>query len=402
LARERQARDLAEAAARAKDEFLAVVSHELRTPLNAMLGWTRLLRSQQPGDATLAHGLEIIERSAAAQNKLVEDLLDVSRVIRGQLRLDIRPLELAPLIKAACEGLRPAAEAKRIKLRVQLEAAGGTITGDPDRLQQVIWNLLSNAIKFTPRGGRITLRLDGGEAQARVRISDNGCGISPEFLPYVFDCFRQADSSSSRRQGGLGLGLALVRYVVELHGGTVAVESPGEGQGATFTVTLPCQAVTAPRAGREPDPAGSEKLLKFSSTLEGLWVVVVDDEEGARELVTAMLKQYGARVTAVASSAEAFAVFAAAGSGPYPDLLVSDICMPGEDGYALIQRVRALPPERGGQLPAVALTAHGRVEDRLRALAAGFQMHVPKPIEPAELATVIASLAGRFEKGASA
>jgi PAS domain S-box-containing protein len=401
LQREREARDMAEAATRAKDEFLAVVSHELRTPLNSIFGWARMLRGHQPDGETLQRALEIIERSAEAQNRLIEDLLDVSRIRSGKLSLDVRPLELIPLIEAACEILRPAAEAKRIELRLRLDSDAGTIAGDSDRLQQVFWNVLSNAIKFTPPDGRVELRLEPVDSGVRITVTDTGRGISPGFLPFVFDSFRQADGSGTRRHGGLGLGLALVRRVVELHGGTVEAQSRGQNLGATFTVYLP----TAPSSDlpsesweRAPRPEAAKPAM--AAILDGLRVLVVDDEPDARDVLALILKQSGAAVMTACSVAEAMSILAS-DSPSGPDVLVSDIGMPEADGYALIRQVRQLEPERGGLLPAIAVTAYNRASDRLRALSAGFQMHLPKPVEPEELVTVVASLSGRLAKDRS-
>lgn len=372
---------------RLKDEFLATVSHELRTPLTAILGWTRLLRSGDLDRATFARALETVERNAKAQAQLIEDLLDISRIISGKLRLDIRLVELPPLIEAAIDSLRLAAEAKGLRLEKTIDQSAGPISGDPDRLQQVVWNLLSNAVKFTPPGGSISVRLARVGSQVEISVSDSGIGISREFLPHVFDRFRQADSTSTRSYGGLGLGLAIVRHLVELHGGTVHAESAGEGQGATFKVRLPF-AMSLQRL----TPALQGKLfLQKLPRLDNLQVLVVDDDPDARELLGLVLGQCGAKVTAVGSAAEALELI----KGWTPDVLVSDIGMPDEDGYSLIRKVRALDSTRGSRLPAVALTAYARVEDRMRALAAGFQMYVAKPIDPGELAAVIASLAGR-------
>ncbi len=394
LGKEKRAREEAQSANRAKDEFLAVVSHELRAPLNAMLGWARILRTTRVDEATLSHAIEIIERSARTQSKLIEDLLDTARIVSGNLRLDIQPVELRSVIESAAQVLHPAAEAKGIDIRLAFDVEREVITGDADRLQQIVWNLLSNAIKFTPNGGRVEVLLQRADPHVRLVVSDTGRGISPENLPYVFDRFHQADSSSARRHGGLGLGLSLVRHLVELHGGTVYAGSDGEGRGATFIVNLPLRAV-------RPQPTELESVglggiaLSAPSALDGIWALVVDDETDARELLTTLLQQYGARVTSAASAAEALSVLTADERDRPPDVLVSDIGMPDVDGYALIRRVRALAPERGGRIPAIALTAYGRSIDRIRALSAGFQMHMPKPVEPAELAMVIASLTGR-------
>ncbi len=395
LGKEQRAREEAQAANRAKDEFLAVVSHELRAPLNAMLGWARILRSTRVDDATLSHAIEIIERSARTQSKLIEDLLDTARIVTGKLRLDIQPVELRRVIESAAQVLHPAAEAKGIDIRLAFDVEREVITGDADRLQQIVWNLLSNAIKFTPNGGQVEVLLQRADPHVRLTVTDTGKGISPGYMPYIFDRFHQADSSSTRRHGGIGLGLSLVRHLVELHGGTVYAESDGEGRGATFTVNLPLRAVRPQPTELESVGLGVAGVADVPSTLDGVWALVVDDETDARELLTTLLQQYGARVTPAASAAEALSVLSAVEPGRQPDILVSDIGMPDVDGYTLIRRVRALAPERGGRIPAIALTAYGRSIDRIRALSAGFQMHMPKPVEPAELALVIASLTGR-------
>ena len=396
LGKEQKAREAAEAANRAKDEFLATVSHELRAPLNAMLGWAQILRSTRVDDKTLAHAIEIIERSARTQSRLIEDLLDTARIVSGRLRLDIQPVDLASLIDNAVEVLRPASEAKEIEIQLSLNAGREVITGDPDRLQQIVWNLLSNAIKFTPKRGRVEVRLERADPHVRITVSDTGKGISPEYLPFIFDRFHQEEGSSTRRSG-LGLGLSLVRHLVELHGGTVYARSPGEGQGATFTINLPLRAVLPQPGDGEPPVFGGVGVLGAPS-LEGVWVLVVDDEADARELVATLLHQCGAKVTPVGSAQEALAVISAGEDGRRPDVVVSDVSMPEVDGYELLQRVRELAPEHGGRIPAVALTAYGRSIDRIRALSAGFQMHMPKPVEPAELATVVASLTGHATK----
>jgi PAS domain S-box-containing protein len=397
LNQEQKAREEAQAANRAKDEFLATVSHELRAPLNAMLGWAQILRSTKVDDNTLAHAIQIIERSARTQSRLIEDLLDTARIVSGKLRLDIQPVDLTSLIENAVEVLQPAAEAKKIDIQLTLDFGREIITGDPDRLQQIVWNLLSNAIKFTPNGGQVEVRLERADPHVRITVSDTGKGISPEYLPFIFDRFHQADSSSTRRHTGLGLGLSLVRHLVELHGGTVYAKSPGEGQGASFIINLPLRAVLPQHAEGEPPVFGGVGVLGAPS-LEGVWALVVDDETDARELVATLLHQCGARVTSVASAQEALAVLAADEHGRRPDVIVSDVSMPDVDGYELIRRVRELAPEVGGRIPAVALTAYGRSIDRIRALSAGFQMHMPKPVEPAELATVVASLTGLASK----
>jgi PAS domain S-box-containing protein len=393
LEREQEARLQAEAANRMKDDFLATLSHELRSPLNAMLGWTRLLNSRKFDEATTARAMETIERSARAQAQLIEDLLDVSRIIQGKLRLNIRPIALVSVIQAAIDIVRPAAEAKEMQLQCNLDSVVGLVAGDSERLQQVIWNLLSNAIKFTPKGGRVDVRLSQVNSYMEIAVKDTGQGIDPDFVPYVFDRFRQADSSITRSYTGLGLGLAIVRHLVELHGGTVRAESQGEGQGATFTVKLPVipmrnEVIPAKSVGSAVE---EEAPLDNSPSLQGMRVIVVDDEADSREYIVALLEQCGAEVVAVTSAREALDAV----SRVKADVLISDIGMPEEDGYSLIRKVRALKAEQGGQIPAVALTAYARAEDRTRAIAEGFQIHIPKPVEPSELATVVASLARR-------
>lgn len=395
-----QARQVAEDASRAKDEFLATLSHELRTPLNAILGWISLLRSGGLDAATAAQAMETVERNTRAQTQLVEDILDVSRIITGKLYLETRPVTLILIIEAASNAVRPAAEVKGVILRALLDFSLGPVAGDSHRLQQVVWNLLSNAIKFTPRGGSVEVRLERLDSHVIITVSDTGMGIGAEFQPHVFDRFRQADSSSTREYGGLGIGLAIVRHLVELHGGWVEVSSPGAGHGATFTVYLPLMAV---HPTEFPAPLGAQMLSVDAANpelaepfdclpaLEGLRVLVVDDENDARQLITHVLEQCNATVQAVSSAGAALEVL------PQfkPDVLVSDIGMPNEDGYSLIRKIRALSPEAGGRVPAAALTAYARAEDRTRALAAGYQMHLPKPVEPGELALVVASLGGR-------
>ncbi|MCA1566043.1 MAG: PAS domain S-box protein [Acidobacteria bacterium] len=381
---------------RLKDEFLATVSHELRTPLTAILGWAHLLRTGQTGDEKMAKALETIERNARAQAQLIDDLLDVSRIITGKIRIDVRPVDPNSFIEAAVEAVRPAAEAKGIRLQRIMDTGIVTVSGDPVRLQQVVWNLLSNAIKFTPKGGRVQIRMERVNSHIEIAVSDTGPGIAPEFLPYVFDRFRQADGRTTRQHGGLGLGLSIVRHLVELHGGTVRAESEGEGQGAVFTVLLPVAPVyqTAGVAERvHPAARDTLPLYDCPDRLEGVMVLAVDDEPDTRDLLKAGLGQCGAVVTVVGSAAEALEAIAVKA----PDLLISDIGMPDEDGYELIRRVRQLPAENGGKVPAIALTAYARVEDRMQALRAGYQMHVPKPVELAELVAVAASLIKRGE-----
>jgi signal transduction histidine kinase/CheY-like chemotaxis protein len=397
---ELRARIEAETANRTKDEFLATISHELRSPLNSILGWVTLLREGGLHEEAANRALETIERSARSQNRIIGDLLDVSRIINGQLDLNVRVMEPAPVIEAGVEAVRPAADAKGIRLQVRLDQKTGPIVGDSDRLQQVVWNLVSNAIKFTPRNGTVKVRLERADSRAVVKVSDTGVGISPKFLPLVFDRFRQADSSSTRSQGGLGLGLAIVRHLVELHGGEVHAYSEGVGKGATFVVELPLRINrTAALYERTSSSAAALPGVKLDTppALEGLRILVVDDESETRDLVSEILSRYEADVMTAASAVEALRILRAS-SEWRPDVLISDIEMPGADGYELMRWVRALPREYGPQVPAVALTAHARVEDRMKALAAGFQTHVPKPVEAAELLTVLGSVTGRLAR----
>ncbi len=388
LLREQEARRQAEAASRMKDEFLAIVSHELRSPLNAILGWSRLLRRRKLNPEKMAQALESIERNAEMQTQLIEDLLDISRIIRGKIRLYLRPLQLIPAIESAINTVRPTAEIKKIKLVTTLDPGVGLVSADGDRLQQVIWNLLSNAVKFTAEGGRVEICLERVENWIQIRIIDTGIGIEPEFLPYMFERFRQADSKTTRSHGGLGLGLAIVRNLVELHGGHIFAQSPGPGKGSTFVVQLPRLQETSD--GIDEQCLGSSSVECDQSCLElaGLKILVVDDEFDTREFLITALEQYGAQVFAAASTAEAIAVI----QESQPEILLSDIGMPGEDGYTLIRQIRSLPPEQGGQIPAAALTAYTRTEDRILAIAAGFQMHIPKPIDPRHLIEVVGQL----------
>jgi PAS domain S-box-containing protein len=385
-------RATAEEANRLKDEFLATMSHELRTPLNAIIGWTRLLVSRKLDEASAERALETIDRNARAQAQIVGDLLDVSRIITGKLRLETRHVDMSATIEAALEALRPAANAKGIQLITTLDPLAGPVMGDPDRLQQVIWNLVSNAVKFTPRGGRVVVAAKRIESHVEVSIVDTGIGIEPDFLPFVFDRFRQADSSTARAHGGLGLGLAIVRQLVDLHGGRVSVSSEGRDRGSTFTLVLPL-AVVSPREGRTPGTGSSPSAqpeLSAPPSLAGLTVFVVDDLADTREVVRETLTGVGATVVEFSDGRTALDQIAAG----RPDVIVSDLGMPGFDGYTFIAAVRALPPDAGGRTPAIALTAYARPEDRIRALASGFQMHVPKPLDPMELMLAIANLAG--------
>jgi PAS domain S-box-containing protein len=395
-----RARGEAEAANRMKDEFLATLSHELRTPLTSIVGWTKMLRSGQLDPETTTRAIETIDRNARLQTRLIADVLDLSRIVSGKLRLHMTPMELAPIIDAVLDTLRPVAEAKGITLRRAVDERHCPVSGDPDRLQQVVWNLISNALKFTPRGGVVEVGVRCREGEAEISVSDTGIGIGHELLPHVFERFRQGDASSTRSYGGLGLGLAIVRHLVELHGGRVSAHSGGLGQGATFRVRLPrLVEPVAPGAEeaerrRAGDAEGVPRTAR--NILSGIRVLVVDDEPDARDLVATVLEHQGAEVKTAESAAEALGLV----ERLRPDVLLSDIEMPGESGYALIHNVRKLPAERGGRVPAAALTAYARLEDRTRALRAGFQMHVPKPLNPTELATIVASLAGRLEQAA--
>ena len=388
----------AERVNRVKDEFLATLSHELRTPLNAIVGWAHLL---------VAGGLDVeraktaagtILRNAHAQTRLVDDLLDVSRIINGKLHLQLALVDLATVLTDAVEQVRPAADAKSIDIHTSLPP-GAMLVGDAERLRQVAWNLLSNSVKFTRKGGRVEVRLEPKDSQLHITVSDTGVGVEPNFLPHLFDRFSQADSSTTRPHGGLGLGLAVVRHLVELHGGMVRAASPGRDQGATFTVTLPVRAVAegeAPRAGAAVERRGADiAATPVPLVLRGLRVLVVDDEADARGLVEAVLTQYGADVKAAGSAHEAFQEL----RDWRPDVLVADIGMPVEDGYSLLRRIRRLSAAEGGATPAAALTAYAQVEDRERALAAGFQEHVPKPVPPEQLAHVVARLARGLAPG---
>jgi signal transduction histidine kinase/DNA-binding response OmpR family regulator len=398
LIREQAARAEAERANRTKDEFLATLSHELRTPLTAILGWSHLLRTNRLDDGNKARALETIERNARAQSQLIDDLLDVSRIITGKLRLELHPVELVPIIESAIDSMRPAAEAKGIRFDVALEREAGQVSGDANRLQQVVWNLFSNAVKFTPDGGSVNVRLERTDSHARIAVSDTGQGIDPQFLPFIFDRFRQADGSTTRKHGGLGLGLAIVRHLVELHGGTIKVESEGQDRGATFTIELPLRiGVRKSETGAESPSAlnkDGRQAFTFSPVLDGLRILIVDDEADSRELITAVLAQCGAEVKDCETASEALAAI----QEWNPDLLISDIGMPGEDGYSLIKKVRALDEPQHGKIPAVALTAYASTEDRIRALAAGFQTHLAKPLEPGDLVTTVANVAGRLKR----
>lgn len=418
--REQTARQEAEAANRMKDEFLAVLSHELRTPLTSMLGWSKILRAKKLDDKATSRALEAIERNAISQMQLIEDILDVSRIIRGQLRLNVSAVNLISVMEAALEAVRPLAETKDIQLNTVLDTTVGSVYGDPARLQQIVWNLLTNAIKFTPKGGRVEVKLStyfgfsisdfglGSDSEnldssntdensnlrsqipnsksqyAQIQVIDTGIGISSEFLPKVFERFRQADSTTTRSHNGLGLGLAIVRHLVELHKGTILAQSSGSGQGATFTVRLPL--LQDNRGNREATGKISSPIA--STPLAGLRVLVVDDETDTRNFLSFMFEEYGAFATAVGSVDEALAVL----EQTKPDILISDIGMSQQDGYTLIRKLRSLEPEKGGLIPAIALTAYTREEDRLEVLSAGFQQHLSKPIDPNKLIAAIANI----------
>ena len=395
LRSEQQAREEAELASRMKDEFLATLSHELRTPLNAILGWSHIIRSSKSIPKELERGADVIERNARAQATIIEDLLDMSAIISGKARVEMKEVDLAAVVRAAVETARPAADARQVRIMLDSDSLrGDVIRGDANRLQQVMWNLLTNAIKYTPPEGRIQVTLRHEGSRVELLVSDTGEGIAPDFLPHVFERFRQADSSSTRRHGGLGLGLAIVKQLVELHGGEIRAGSLGLGKGSTFTVTLPIAGVRLPSA-KETGPLGTHASAPMPVRIEdreaiaGTHLVVVDDEPDARELVRQLLRECGATVSIAASAAEAVTLL----SQRRYDVLVSDIGMPHEDGHALMRRIRAQDPGGNGAIPAVALTAYARGEDIAKAMAAGFQLHAPKPLEPAVLISLVASLA---------
>jgi signal transduction histidine kinase/ActR/RegA family two-component response regulator len=392
LRNERAARQAAEAADRAKDEFMGVLSHELRTPLNAVYGWARMLQAGAlPDQAAADRAMDAIVRNADAQVQLIDDLLDVSRIVTGKMRLDVRAVDLEDVIRNALDAVRPAADAKGVRIQAVLDPRAGPVTGDPARLQQVAWNLLINAVKFTPREGRVQVHLRRINSHVEILVSDTGEGIAADVLPHVFERFRQADSSTTRAHGGLGLGLALVKHLVELHGGSVSARSEGKGQGATFGVILPVSLVAlpaGPEAGAHPIAVEATARSEVAR-LDGLRVAVTDDDGEALALARAILSRAGAQVETRANASEALDLV----RSWRPDVLVSDIEMPGEDGYALIRRLRSLPADEGGHTPAVAVTAYGRTQDRTRSLAAGYNMHVPKPVDPGELTAIVASVA---------
>jgi PAS domain S-box-containing protein len=390
---ERTARAEADRVSRLKDEFLATLSHELRTPLTAILGWAKVLLLKRNDPASLERGLDAIARNAKAQARLIEDLLDMNRIVSGKLRLEVQPTDLASVIEAAVEAVRPSADAKALVLRSVLDPLAGPVSGDPNRLQQVVWNLMSNAVKFTPRGGKVEVLLERIDSHLQISVRDDGIGIEPHFLPQMFDRFRQADASTTRAQGGLGLGLSIAKQLVELHGGSLRATSEGLGHGAAFIVVLPL-AATHRADSREQRATSSSKAssLPADLSLAGVKVLVVDDEADARQLVEQLLVDCAARVYTAATAAEALALVEAT----RPDLVLSDIGMPECDGYQFIQQLRRLPAERGGRTPAIALTAFARSEDRVRTMVAGYQMHLSKPVEPHELLAAVGSLSGRI------
>lgn len=399
LEREQEARSEAEALNRSKDQFLATLSHELRTPLNAIYGWARMLDTGRLDESAIRRATEAILRNAAAQVQLIEDLFDVSRVVTGNMRLDVRPMSAVTVIESALDTVRPAATAKGVHLERVLDPGVGVMMGDPARLQQVVWNLLMNAVKFTPRGGRVSAHLRRVNSHIEIVVSDTGEGIAPELIPRLFQRFGQADSSSTRRHTGLGIGLALVRHLVDLHGGSVSAQSAGPGLGATFTVALPVSAIPAlPAAApavpapESTAPAPDPEHLKPVS-LRDLRILVVDDDAEGLELAALILINAGAEVRTSRSAPAAMAAL----EDWTPDVLVTDLAMPDEDGFSLLRRVRRVMTLRGRRLPALALTAYGRAEDRIRVLAAGFSLHLAKPVNPAELVLSVASLGGRTE-----
>jgi signal transduction histidine kinase len=389
--RERNTRAEAEAANRSKDEFLAMVSHELRTPLNAITGWTTMLLEGKLDAPRTRRALETIERNARSQVQLIDDLLDISRIVSGKLRVNVGKVDVPSTAEMALESVRLAADAKGVALESRIDAGAGQITGDADRVQQIIWNLLTNAIKFTPKEGRVVLDVSRHGDGICITVEDTGQGIEPDFVPYVFDRFKQADGTITRAKGGLGLGLAIVKHLVELHGGTIEVHSEGKGQGARFVVLLPRSAPPRDAVDRPPGALGTRLTFERPREVEGLKVLVIDDEQDARELVAALLESCRIVVTTASNAADAFEIVRT----HRLDAILSDIAMPGEDGLSLIRRIRDLPRDEGGRTPAVALTAYARLEDRTRALRAGFDSHVAKPVDPSELLAVLASITNR-------
>jgi signal transduction histidine kinase/ActR/RegA family two-component response regulator len=381
------ARQAAEAANRAKDDFLATLSHELRTPLTAILGWARMLRTREFEASERLRAMEIIERNAASQAQLIEDLLDVSRIVTGKLQVTLRPIDtVGPIVQGVVDSFRPTAEARKIALRAVIDPLAGPVAGDRERLQQIVWNLVSNAVKFTPAGGRVDIACEQSDGAVEIRVCDTGKGIPPDFLPHVFDRFRQADTSTTRVYGGLGLGLSIVRYLAEVHDGSASAESAGEGRGATFRVRLPIAGSSIGARQSEPSRMSAPPAAPGTLGVERLRVLLVEDDEDTRTMLVIVLEEHGAVVLSAASASGAMQVLTDA----RPDIVICDIGLPGASGLDLIHMIRELPVERGGGVPALALTAYASVSDRERALAAGFQEHLPKPIDPAAfIATVV-------------
>ena len=390
---ERARRVEAERIGRIKDEFFSNLSHEIRTPLNAILGWAQLLKPGKTSDAEMAEGLEIIQRNARVQAHLIDDLLDMSRIISGKLRLDVQRVEMPSIIQAAVEAVQLAADAKGVRLDAVVDPIAGPVTGDPNRIQQIVWNLVTNAIKFTPKGGKVQITLERVNSHVELSVSDTGDGIDPAFLPHVFDKFSQADDSATKPHAGLGLGLAIVKNLVELHGGSVRAKSAGIGHGSTFIISLPVSVIRSLNGGEGRQHPSSPIETDFASApdLSGIDVLVVDDDLDALELVRRVLEGCKARVTGCVTAAQCIELVSAA----RPHVVITDIGMPQQDGYALVRALRALNAERGGETPAIALTAFARSEDRRRAMLAGFDIHVAKPVEPGELVAVVARLARR-------
>ncbi|HYR42599.1 MAG TPA: PAS domain S-box protein [Terriglobia bacterium] len=392
----RRARHEAELASRMKDEFLATISHELRTPLTSIVGWIRMLRTGGLPPDRIEHALEVIDRNVRSQAQLIEDLLDISRITMGKLRLDVRPVQPANVINAAVDSLRFAAEARNIRIQTVLDSHAGPVSGDFERLQQVAWNLVSNAIKFTPKGGRVQIVLERVNSHIEIRISDNGRGIKPEFLPFIFDRFTQAEASTTRLHAGIGMGLAISKAIIELHGGSITAFSEGEGKGSTFAINIPVMPVsTRPAPVERIHPkAWTEISVQCPPEISGLKILVVDDDPDTCDMIRAVLEQCGSVVTTVTDANTALETFLSW----KPTVLISDIGLPEVDGYELMRRIRDEERARGTKTPAIALTAFARIEDRVKALAAGYQMHVAKPVEPGELLTIVASLAGFMDR----
>jgi PAS domain S-box-containing protein len=395
LKTEKLAREEAEAAGRFKDEFLATISHELRTPLTSILGWAKMLNRGSLPESQTRHAFQVIEQNAKFQAQLVDDLLDTSRIMSGNLKIDAHPVDIESVLQNAVEVIRPSAKAKGIMVQIFINQRGGMVLGDANRLRQAIWNLLSNAVKFTNEDGRIEVRLGRTNGRIELSVTDSGIGIEPEFVPCIFERFRQAESTSTRRYGGLGLGLSIVRNVVEMHGGRVSASSPGKGRGSTFTMLLPAalprfQQTQNVEGKPEPKQLGERKVQEAGLNLKGVRVLVVEDDPDTLELLRFILDRRGAEVNTAASTREALDVM----EHWQPTALVSDLAMPEQDGYELIGRIRSRGSERGGNIPAVAVSAYTRTEDRIRALSAGFQMHLPKPVDPEELVATVASLVG--------